>query len=556
MHASARWCVVLLLSLNSAVALDRPNILVLMAEDMSTRVHALGDPVAITPNLDKLAAQSVYYSAAFTTSGVCAPSRAAHITGMHAIAFGAQHMRTASAPAGAYKSVPPPEVKAYPELLRRAGYYTWTDQKLDYQFSGPFAGSGPSTIWDEQGFAGHWRNRQSDQPFFGVMNFNVTHESGLFAPLGHWPNSPTHFLMQLLRVAQTWSVPDVDLITPADVFVPPYLADTPTVRQDIARHYNNITMMDWQVGQILSELDADDLLESTIVVWTTDHGDGLPRGKRELYDSGIHVPLLVRWPEQWRPENLPAGSVDARLVSFVDIAPTLLGMAGVPVPDYIQGRDFVTGAPRSYVYAARDRIDEVPDRQRAVRDTRYKLIRSWYPELPGGHPLGFRDNLASVRELRRMHAEGRLNNEQRLWFESPGDYRLYDTVKDPFELRNLAGDPTLASVQERLAQALNTWLEDTGDTASTAEQDMIAEFWPEGRAPVTSKPKLYLQGGALHMQGVAGASIGYRVDAGPWRVYVAPLSLPGGVEVEAIAVRYGWEESGPVVFSVPPQRTP
>ena len=190
----------LMLTLPALSAQPRPNILLLMAEDMSSRVGAFGDAVAVTPNIDALAAQGVRYTHTFTTAGVCAPSRAAHILGRHQISTGGQHMRTGSRPAGKYYAVPPPAVKAYPELLRAAGYYTYTDQKLDYQFAGVFPGSGPFTIWSDEGQAApDWRGRAPGQPFFGFRNFMVTHESGVFSPLGSMPNSVTHFIMQVMR---------------------------------------------------------------------------------------------------------------------------------------------------------------------------------------------------------------------------------------------------------------------------------------------------------------------------------------------------------------------
>ena len=224
-----------MVQLASATTTSRPNILLLMAEDMSGRVGAFGDEVAVTPSLDRLAAEGVRYPNTFTAAGVCAPSRAAHITGMHQISFGSQHMRTSSGPLGSYKAVPPPEVKAYPELLRGAGYYTWTGSKLDYQFSHPLAGSGPFTIWDDEGGDGHWRNREPGQPFYGLVNFNITHESGVFTPLGNWPHSFMHLVMQVMRAYTLPSVEENEPVRPGQVLVPPYYPDTPTVRADMAR---------------------------------------------------------------------------------------------------------------------------------------------------------------------------------------------------------------------------------------------------------------------------------------------------------------------------------
>ncbi|MEH6584196.1 MAG: sulfatase [Halioglobus sp.] len=535
-----------------AEPLARPNILILMAEDMSDRVGAFGDEVAVTPNIDALAKQGVRYPNTFTAAGVCAPSRAAHITGMHQISFGGQHMRTSGRPDGGYKAVPPPQVKAYPEQLRAAGYYTWTDSKLDYQFSGVRANSGPFTIWDQEGSDGHWRNRQPGQPFYGLMNFNITHESGVFTPLGNWPHGVMHFIMQVMRAATLPSVPEGEPVAPADVVIPPYYPDTPTVRADIARHYNNIAVMDQQVGEILAQLEADGLADSTIVIWTTDHGDGLPRGKRDLFDLGIKVPMVIRWPEAYRPEGVAANGIDERLVSFVDFAPTILKLAGVSSPANLQGRDFVNDDPREYIYASRDRIDEVPDRQRAVRDDRYKYIRSWHPEQPGGHHLVYRDSMDMMLELWEMLEAGELDAAQRQWFEAPGEERLFDLQADPFELNNLAADPVYNDTLLRMRAALASWQGSIEDWSEQSEADMVAEFNPGGDVPVTAMPTVSFENGRLHLESATeGASMGYQINGGVWRVYSAPVKVTSGSEVLAKAVRYGWEESDTLMKSAP-----
>ena len=512
----------------------RPNILVLMAEDMSARVGAFGDEVAVTPNIDRLASEGVRYPNTFTTAGVCAPSRAAHITGMHQNSFGGQHMRTASSPLGSYRAVPPPQVKAYPELLRAAGYYTWTGRKLDYQFSGPMANSGPFSIWDQEGGAGHWRNRRPDKPFFGLVNFNVTHESRIFGS------------------AKAIAVPRELEVSPNSVEVPPYYPDTAAVRTDIARHYNNIAKMDRQVGEVLQQLEAEGLADSTIVIWTTDHGDGLPRAKRDLFDAGIKVPMIIRWPRAYRPEGVIPGSIDTRLVSFVDLAPTLLRLAGVSLPAYLQGRDIVIDQSRDYIYASRDRIDEVTDRQRAVRDKRYKYIRSWYPQQPGGHHLAFRDNLKMMGELWQLLEEGKLNDQQRQWFEPPGKERLFDLREDPFELNNLAADPAHRATLERMRAALAAWQGEVQDWGEQSEAEMVASFQPGGKVPTTEPPEISFRAGKLTLSSnTSGASMGYRINGGQWQLYSRPVDIAGAVEIQAKAVRYGWDESEVTIKTSP-----
>ena len=540
-----------------ASELPPPNLLLLVAEDLSSRIGAFGDPVAVTPNLDALAAEGVRYPNTFTSAGVCAPSRAALITGVHQISIGGQHMRTLSRPEGRYTAVPPPDVKAFPELLRAAGYFTFVTEKLDYQFSdSPFPGSGPFTIWDEEfggvfGFDGDadvpaWRGRSPGQPFFGMMNFDVTHESGVFRPLGTWPHSVMHFVMQLVRARAYGLSPEPGPVLPEDVLLPPYYPDTPLVREDLARFYNNIHTMDRQVGELLVQLEADGLADSTVVIWTTDHGDGLPRAKRELYDSGLQVPMIIRWPEAYRPADVQPGDVDARLVSFVDLAPTLLSLAGAEVPGFVHGRKLAVlgGEPRQYVYASRDRIDEVPDRQRAIRDGRFKLIRSYQPEQPGGHRLGFRDNQEIMRELWRLKQAGELDAAQRLWFEPPGEERLFDLHADPFELDDVSDSPAYAADLARMRAALDAWLERIEDWSEVPESELVARFWPDGQQPVTATPELRIEAGQLQLRAVSpGSSLGYRIDDGAWQLYTGPFALPEGATATAKAVRYGWAES-------------
>jgi arylsulfatase A-like enzyme len=532
----------------------RPNLLLLVAEDLSPRIGAFGDAVARTPNLDRLAADGVRFTHVFTTAGVCAPSRAALITGVHQNALGAQHMRTSSRPAGAYRSVPPAAVKAFPELLRAAGYYTFVNEKLDYQFSGTRTGSGPFTIWDAEDDPALWSARDPGQPFFGMLNFSETHESGVQAPLGSWPHGPLHLLVQLWR---WWSygLPGGDDPTPPGaVLVPPYYPDTPVVRADLARHYDNVAQMDAAVGAVLARLAADGLADSTIVVWMTDHGDGLPRAKRELFDSGLHVPMIVRRPEAFRPRGAVAGSADERLISSIDLAPTLLELAGVAPPAYLRGRSFASpdAPPRELVYAARDRMDEVVDRQRAARDARFKYIRSDHPDLPGAEPIWFRDLVETSRELRRLHEAGALTPEQELWFQPPGRERLYDTAADPFELRDLAADPAHAAELARLRAALDAWLEQVGDTREVPEDELVARFEPRGEPEVTPAPTLAVEGRRVSIASdVPGASLGYATGTGRWRLYTGPFEAPAGESVRAKAVRYGWDESAEVSAVVP-----
>ena len=393
-----------------AFAGERPNLLLIVAEDLSPRIGAFGDLAARTPAIDALAQQGVRYTRAFTASGVCAPSRSALVTGVYPQSMGTHQMRTTNLN---YEAVPPPAVKAFPELLRRAGYATANSMKKDYQFGEPF------TIWDADigdyttpADLAVWRRLPQDQPFFAMITLMDTHESRLVGPqtegAGRWAGFVAG--VQKFRQKNIAAVTD-----PADVEVPPYYPDNAEVRAGIAQHYDNIHFVDAQVGQILANLEQDGHADDTIVIWTTDHGDGLPRAKRSVYDSGIHVPLIVRFPD-----GRSAGSIERRLISFVDIAPTLLALAGAPVPEFIQGRDFLDAeTTRDYVYAARDRMDLVVDRVRAVRDSRFKYIRNYLPELAYFRPLTFRDMFPVMAALWEGRAKATLNPVQAAYFDAP-----------------------------------------------------------------------------------------------------------------------------------------
>lgn len=521
----------------AAASDDRWNMVLLMAEDLSPRLGSYGDPVARTPNLDRLAEQGERYTHAFTAAGVCAISRASMIMGVHANHFGAGHMRAYE---GGYIVVPPPDWKAFPELLRAAGYHVVNNGKTDYQMSTTVNGAfgGPESIWhDDSG--DDWRGRAEGQPFFAYLTFAGTHESQL------WPtwdlSSITKLIMAPLRIPNHWQWEhETD---PASVPIPPYYPDTPTVREDLARHYNNIAVMDRQVGETLAALEADGVADRTIVIFMTDHGDGLPRAKRWPYDSGIHVPLIVHWPGRTKP-----GSVNEELVSGVDVAPTILAAAGVAIPGHMEGRVFTgpeKGPEPRYVFASRDRIDEATDRVRAVRDRRFKYVRHLIPELPYVLEMDFRDQMPMTQELRALAAAGELEGPAALWFREQRDpEELFDVDADPHELVNLASDPAHRETLERMRAVLDRRLTSGQDLGLLPESELAERFWPGGEQPHTAAPVVERRGDAFHLSSTTeGASILWRrSSAGAWTLYTGPVPAAEG-PVEATAVRYGFEES-------------
>ncbi|MFB0613609.1 sulfatase family protein [Aurantiacibacter poecillastricola] len=526
----------------------RPNFLLIVFEDMSPHIGAYGDPVAQTPVLDAFARQSVLYEAAFTTAGVCAPSRAALAMGVPQQSIGAQHMRVSSGVTledGSrlpYTAVPPPYVKAYPELLRRAGYYTSNNGKTDLQIGLDSYRGGPFTIWDDSDAAHPWRGRREGQPFFAMVNVMETHESWTF-PLDLAPDAHPMAarLGAQLREALTGRQP---VHSPSEIVVPPFLPDTPMVRAELAQMYDNIHYYEQTVARLLGELEEDGLLDETVVIVTTDHGDGIPRAKRSLYDSGLHVPLMVRWPG-----GQGAGTRDGQLVSFVDIAPTILRLAGEEVPGWMAGRVFLgsgTGPERGYVYAALDRHDEQPDFARAVRDDRWKYIRNYQTELPFFRHLAFRDMQRSMQELWRLHETGELPPRLEQYFTAPRpEEELYDTWADPYEMTNLAQDDRYGRVLARMRGALERYQERFEDLSMTDELAMVERMWPGLEQPVTSAPVIEETPAGLVrlVSQTPGASIGYRIDGGRWQLYVEPLGIEPGQRLEAKAVRYGFAES-------------
>lgn len=431
---------------------SRPNILWISCEDISPHLGCFGDPHAITPNLDRLAEEGVRYTNTFTTAGVCAPCRSGIITGMYQTTLGTHHMRcTATLP----KSIRP-----FPTYLREAGYFCTNNSKQDYQFKTP------KETWDFSSGKAHWRDRSDpSQPFFAVFNFTGCHESGIAS------ESKYKSVTQVLSGDQRQDPEALDL--------PPYYPDTPVAREDWKRNYELITAMDHWAGDLIDQLKKDGLYENTIIMYWSDHGVGLPRAKRWLYESGTHIPLIVRIPEKYRVgDQGEPGAVSDQLVSSIDFGPTVLNLAGIDVPEHVQGRPFLgvnTPEPREFVFGARDRMDERYDIIRMVRDKRYRYLRNYEPLKSYYQYINTCEKGATMRELRRLHDAGELVAEAEYYFSpSKPVEELYDLESDPHEINNLAGDPKYAEVVERMRAAQSDWVRRTGDLGLIPEP-IIAE---------------------------------------------------------------------------------
>jgi N-sulfoglucosamine sulfohydrolase len=514
-----------------------PNILWISCEDISPRLGCYGDHVAQTSNLDKLASQGVKYTNVFTSAPVCAPCRSGVITGMYQTSIGTHHMRTSHKADNLptpYEAVPPHYVKTFTEYLRAAGYYCTNNVKTDYQFVSPV------TAWDDCSSTAHYKNRpDKETPFFAVFNLEMTHES------------------------KNWEEPDST--DPSSVEVPPYYPDNLTVRKNMARHYDNIAKLDIRVGEILKELEDEGLAENTIIFFWSDHGDGLPRAKRWLYDSGTKIPLIIRWPG-----CIKKGVSDSRLISSIDLGPTVLSMASVHIPKHMQGMAFLgtnAQSPRDYVFSARDRFDESYDMVRSVRDHRYRYIRNFYILEPYVLWIPYRNRMPIMQELLRLYAEDKLEGAQKLWFsDTRPPEELYDCEKDPHQINNLADDAKYKDVLQKMSAQLDKWMVETNDMGYISESEMIENMWPNRIQPVTAPPAFimidressdlttYTEGGRYQYPArisiycaTQGASVAYTTDTAAsvrWKLYVAPLKLNRGKTIlRAKAIRYGYKES-------------
>lgn len=405
---------------------SRPNILWLVSEDNDPFLGCYGDSLARTPTLDKLAREGVLYERCFTNP-VCAPSRFTLISGMYPVTCGpAHHMRA--------RGNTPSWLKGFPAYLRAAGYYTTNNDKTDY--------NAPIDIreaWNESSRDAHWRKRPDPkQPFFSVFNYFVTHESCLFSG------------------KKRIDFPRTD---PAKVRIPPYQPDTPAIRADWAHYYDCMKLLDEQIAARLKELADDGLADNTIVFYYSDNGGVLPRSKRFLQQSGVRVPLIVYYPPRWRhlAPAAPNSRIDAP-VGFIDFAPTVLSLAGVKIPGYMQGHAFAgpakTPAPDVPVFINRDRMDERYDMMRLVSDGRFIYIRNFRPDLPYSQRIDYMFRARGYQSWAELARQGKLTPATAMfWGEKPSE-ELYDMARDPDSVQNLAGDPAHRDTLEKLRAAL------------------------------------------------------------------------------------------------------
>jgi uncharacterized sulfatase len=426
----------------SAADQPRPNLLWLTSEDHGPQMGCYGDRFATTPNVDRLAAKGMIYTRVWSCAPVCAPARTAIISGLYPTATGSEHMRSlAPYPRG---------LKMFPQLLREAGYYCSNNSKEDYNLDQP------GQVWDESSRQAHWKNRRTGQPFFAVFNSEKSHESRIRAR----PHTLVH--------------------DPAGVRVPAYHPDTPEVRRDWAQYYDVVSAADADAGQRLRELDEAGLTEDTIVFYFGDHGSGMPRSKRWPYNSGLHVPLVVHIPERFahlRPPGYRPGGKSDRLVSFVDLAPTVLSLAGIKPPMWLHGHAFLgefTAPPQPFIYGFRGRMDERYDLVRSVTDGRYIHIRNYLPHLIYGQHIDYMFQTPTTRVWKQLHDEGKLTPAQEIFWRPKPPEELYDLEADPDEVSNLATSPAHQAIRVKLRQAQQDLARRIRDVGFVPEGELFA----------------------------------------------------------------------------------
>lgn len=421
---------------------ELPNILWLTCEDMGPQLGCYGDSFATTPNLDKLAQKGIRYRTVWSTAPVCAPARTAIITGVYPWSVGGEHMRS--------MVKMPPFMKMYPQFLREKGYYCSNNNKEDYNVEKP------GKVWDDSSAKAHWKNRPQGKPFFSIFNYTITHESQI--------RSRPHQLKH----------------DPSKVRIPSYHPNTPEVRHDWAQYYDRITEMDERAGQALKELEEAGIADNTIVFFYSDHGSGMPRSKRFPYNSGLHVGLIIYVPEKFRhlaPPDYKPGGVSDRLIGFVDLAPTLLSIAGIKKPSWMEGSAFMgeyIDPPPKYLFGGRARMDERYDLIRSVRNNRYIYIRNYMPFLIYGQYIDYMFQTPTTRIWKKLFDEGKLSPPQTYFWQTKPPEELYDLDTDPDEVNNLVNSPQHQTILNELRNALKEHILKTCDVGFLTEPEMHA----------------------------------------------------------------------------------
>ncbi|MCK5369512.1 MAG: sulfatase [Cyclobacteriaceae bacterium] len=439
---------------------EKPNILWITCEDISPYLGSYGFKEAQTPNLDKLATNGIRYTRTYANAPVCAVARSTILSGMYASTIGTHQMRS--------NIQLPEEIPAYPKILRNAGYYCTNNSKKDYNS----IFKSDTSLWDASSKKAHYKNRKEGQPFFAVFNILVTHESQLSE------KNVTNYI-------NNGQIPEKTRIDPANIELPPYHPDLPEVRQDWARLHDLITLMDQNAGKLLDELKASDQAENTIVFFYSDHGGQLSRSKRFIYNVGTQVPLIVHLPKKWAHlSDKKPGNTEDELVSFVDLAKTVLSITGCEVPELMQGKIFLGDKKQEapeYVHFFRDRMAERFDFSRAVTDGKYYFIRNFMPHRPLGRSARYGYTVqANWRAWEKHFESGNCDEIQSQFYQPRTAVELFNTQEDPWQVKNLSQDKQYQKNAEELSGELDRWMVETRDIGLIPEP-MFSDLIGEGK---------------------------------------------------------------------------
>ena len=500
-------------------AQDSPNFLWLVCEDQSLFFSIYGDSSAHTPNINQLAEDGIIYQNCYTPSPVCAPSRSSLVTGMYPTTLGTHHMRAYkkntqkiinshnSLPY--YSAKPKKPIRFFTEDLRLNGYYCTNNSKEDYNMvTSPLA-------WDESSETAHWRHRQESQPFFSVFNFSVTHESCI------WKNT------------KSYSNHELDNIKTPNLF-----PNNSEIKNDFNTNYKNIEKLDEQIGVIINQLKEDGLYDNTIIFFFSDNGGPFPRFKRSIYETGIRVPMLVKWiDDTTRGKNY-------QFISFIDFAPTILDILNIKREFSFEGISFFKKNDRNFIYAATDRFDENNDRRRSIREKNFKLIYNVDTTTPIYKSVEYRKQMKTMQILDSLHENQELDSYFYNWFSvNKSPFELYNVNDDYYELNNLINDPKYEKIFKSLKYHLFKWIEES-DFGNMSESEMLNSMFTKPMSvPLLNTPAIISKDlGYIIKPNNINTSIGWRnKNETTWNIYKLNELIHPKDDFEVILFQPGYE---------------
>jgi arylsulfatase A-like enzyme len=460
-----KYFLILCLSAFAAIAQERPNILWFVVDDMSANFSCYGEKTIKTPHVDALAKEGLLFKRAYATSPVCSTFRSSLINGMYQNSIGVHHHRSGR---GEHRIQLPEGVKPLPELFQKAGYWTCIGSglagidksglkiakrqmgKTDYNFN-----------WDKKIYNSHdWAGRTKDQPFFMQVQLHGGKIRGA---------SAKNYTVTEKRMERDFG----GKTSMEDLELPPYYPRDPILLRDWATYLDNVKITDHHVGEVMTRLKDENLLENTLVIFFTDHGISHARGKQFLYDEGTHIPLVISGP------GIDAGKVRNDLVEHIDIAALSLAAAGIEIPGKMEGKNILAKSfkPKKAVFAARDRCGDAADRIRSVRTEKFLYIKNFYPERPHLMPSNYKDSKLIIKRLRELQAQGKVSEltEKLLFSKTRPAEELYAYGQDPWQIKNLASDPEYASILKEHREHLDQWIKKTGDPGPESIEVYIME---------------------------------------------------------------------------------